>query len=107
MPKLTQVSVSDLKLDLSNYRTIPQKDELSAAQAMITIDAKHFWGLMESLIDDGFTPTENIVVLKTPDGDLNVKEGNRRTSVLKICFGLIPSSELDVPAALLSKLALR
>jgi hypothetical protein len=104
MPTLNHIPVSDLRLDLTNYRTIPQKDELSAIQAMITMDSAHFWGLMESLIDDGFTPTENLIVLTTPKAEFVVKEGNRRASVMKLCMGLVSTVDMDIPQALQIKL---
>jgi hypothetical protein len=48
---------------------------------------------MESLLDDGYSPTENIVVIKV-DGKMIVKEGNRRTASLKLIFGLTKNVEL-------------
>jgi hypothetical protein len=104
MPTLKHIPVQDLRLDLANYRTIPQKDEISAIHAMITMDATHFWGLMESLIDDGFTPTENLIVITTPKNEFVVKEGNRRASVMKLCLGMLPTVDMDVPQALQAKL---
>lgn len=104
MPTLNHIPVQDLRLDLANYRTVPQKDEIAAIQAMITMDASHFWGLMESLIEDGFTPTENLIVHITADNEYVVKEGNRRTSVMKICLGIVPTLDMDVPQALQAKL---
>lgn len=38
---------------------------------------------MESLLDDGYLPTENIIVLESPDGKMVVREGNRRVASLK------------------------
>lgn len=62
MPITQQVRIEDLTIDLQNYRTVPQQDETSAIQAMITISPDYFWALMSSLIDDGYLPTENILV---------------------------------------------
>jgi len=105
MPTLQHLPVSGLLLDLNNFRTLPQDTEVEAVQAMITVDAKHFWGLMESLIDDGFTPTENIVVSMGKDGSTLVREGNRRTAVLKLCHKLLPIDDLDIPKPLADKLS--
>ena len=69
--------VADLNLDLANYRTVHQPDEEHAVNSLIAIHPSYFWGLMESLLEDGYSPTENILVVKR-DGVLTVKEGNRR-----------------------------
>lgn len=52
---------------------------------------------MESLLDDGYLPTENIIVLESPDGKMVVREGNRRVASLKIILGHIKTSSLDLP----------
>ena len=88
-----QIKVADLRIDLTNYRTIHQPDEEHATNALISIHPNYFWGLMESLLDDGYDPTENIVVLKV-GGELVVKEGNRRTASLKLLHGLTKNIEL-------------
>jgi len=85
MPTMRNLSVDSLHLDLTNYRTIPQKDEIDAINALITIDSGWFWALMDSLLEDGYNPTENIIVLHS-DGKYVVREGNRRIAILKIIF---------------------
>ena len=87
MPTTAQIEVSKLKLDLKNFRTVPQKKEADAIKAMISIKPDRFFAVMESIIEDGYLPTENIIVLK--DGTDNiVKEGNRRIAALKLIHGL-------------------
>jgi hypothetical protein len=86
--------VRDLSLDLKNFRTVPQPDEKHATNALIGIEPEWFWALMESLLDDGYSPTENIIVLKN-GSDLVVKEGNRRIAALKLILGIHKS--VDVP----------
>lgn len=88
-----QIKVADLKIDLTNYRTVHQPDEEHATNALISIHPNYFWGLMESLLDDGYSPTENIVVLNVK-GEHVVKEGNRRTASLKLIHGLTKNVEL-------------
>jgi hypothetical protein len=61
MSRTEPLPVSELKLDLHNFRTVPQPDELSAVHALIAIDTDWFWALMENLLDDGYLPTENII----------------------------------------------
>jgi len=86
--------VKDLKLDLGNFRTVHQADEEHAANALIAIHPSYFWGLMESLLDDGYSPTENIIVIERKGGDLIVKEGNRRIASLKVIQGIIKNIQL-------------
>lgn len=94
MPTMQNLSVDSLDLDLENYRTIPQKDETDAINALISIDPDGFWALMDSLLEDGYHLTENIIVLQN-DGKYLVKEGNRRISALKIIFGYVKDLDID------------
>jgi hypothetical protein len=93
MAKLENKQVDLLSLDLSNYRTVHQKSELSSINAMIAVSSDWFWSLMESIIEDGYYPTDNIIVLETDKG-LIVKEGNRRIASLKIILGYIKGVEV-------------
>jgi hypothetical protein len=97
MSKTAAVAVADLCLDLTNFRTVPQMTEVDAIRAMIAISPDYFWGLTESLVDDGYLPTENIIVLKDKDGNGIVKEGNRRIAALKLLLGLVDASAVGVP----------
>lgn len=97
MSRTAQLLVSDLSIDLHNFRTVPQNGEFEAIQAMISISPDFFWGLMESLLDDGYLPTENIIVLEEASGTKFVKEGNRRIASLKILLGIIDGDRLNLP----------
>ncbi|MHB1268586.1 MAG: hypothetical protein ACYCY2_13465, partial [Acidithiobacillus ferriphilus] len=66
-------------------------------RAIISISPDFFWGLMESLLDDGYLPTENIIVIEDALGAKSVKEGNRRVASLKIILGLIDGNQFDLP----------
>jgi hypothetical protein len=88
-------------LDLHNYRTVHQSDEEHAINALIGIDPDRFWALMESLLDDGYSPTENIIVLEIGK-QLVVKEGNRRIGSMKLILGL--HSSIEVPEHLQSRI---
>ncbi|HMK20565.1 MAG TPA: hypothetical protein VK492_20330 [Chitinophagaceae bacterium] len=104
MPTTTQKDVSELSLDLKNFRTVPQKKEANAIKAMISIKPDRFYGIMESIIDDGYIPTENIIVLK--DGvNLIVKEGNRRIAALKLIHGIYKITDFGIPTSLVNKVA--
>lgn len=99
MPVAATLLVKDLKLDLTNFRTVPQPSEQQAVQAMIAINPSYFWGLAKSLFEDGYLPTENILVLSTARIPVRqvVKEGNRRIAVLKMALGFIRRSKLNIP----------
>jgi len=63
MPTTSQIEVSSLKLDLKNFRTVPQKNEVDAIKAIISINPDRFYAVIESIIEDGYLLTENIIVL--------------------------------------------
>ncbi|MBL0109732.1 MAG: hypothetical protein IPP42_02240 [Saprospiraceae bacterium] len=102
MATTSQQEVSKLSLDLKNFRTVPQKKEADAIKAMITIKPDRFYAIMESIIQDGYIPTENIIVLK--DGKtLTVKEGNRRIAALKLIHGHYKIADFGIPTAIIDK----
>lgn len=105
MPVTKQISVKDLSLDLANFRTVHQKNEQDALQAMIAVRPEYFWGLMDSLLTDGYLPTENIIVLEQNSGAMLVKEGNRRVAALKVIHGYLNVSALNFPATILARIA--
>lgn len=63
MSKQKPVAVKDLTLDVANFRTRRQSSEEQALVAMVSTSPDRFWALMESLIQDGYLPTESILVL--------------------------------------------
>lgn len=99
MPTTSQLEVSKLKLDLKNFRTVPQKKEIDAIKAMISIKPDRFFAVMESIIEDGYLPTENIIVLKEGTDNI-VKEGNRRIAALKLIHGLYKLSDFGLPTSI-------
>lgn len=106
MPKTVETPVQDLVIDLQNFRTVEQPNDIQAILAMISIDGEKFWALMESLLEDGYLPTENIIVVENgPNGsELLVKEGNRRIAALKLIHGYLPTSEVPIPESILEKI---
>ena len=104
MPTTSVIPIKELVLDLHNFRTIPQSDELHAVQAMITTKPDWFWALTESLIDDGYLPIENILLLRQNDSKLIVKEGNRRIAALKLIHGYLPMDSIIVPDSIKEKI---
>ncbi len=108
MPETKPLPVADLVIDLKNFRTVSKKNEVEATLAMISLSSGPFWALMHSLLDDGYLPTENIIILKAPDSKgkehFLVKEGNRRIAVLKLAHGLIKSNRIEIPDDLEAKI---
>ena len=102
MPTTETLAIRELRLDLNNFRTVPQATEADALGAMISISPDRFWALMESLLDSRYLPTENILVLRSLNGaqGLVVKEGNRRVAALKLAHGLLDRSEIKIPEAI-------
>lgn len=104
MSETKTLAVRKLSLDTRNFRTVPQGDEIAAIHALIAIDTDWFWALMESLIETGYLPTENVIVLKEGRKHV-VKEGNRRIAAMKIIHGLVDSDNFDLPSHLDERLA--
>jgi hypothetical protein len=99
MATTTSLSVKDLKLDLKNFRTVAQPNEATAIAALVSINPDWFWALMESLLSDGYHPTENILVLAGGKSgtDMEVKEGNRRIAALKLIYGYASRPTITIP----------
>jgi hypothetical protein len=91
------IVVSSLVLDLKNPRTVPQSNEINALHTMISISPERFWALTRSLLQAGYLPTENIIVLKNSEESLVVKEGNRRVAALKLILGHLAAKGLAIP----------
>jgi hypothetical protein len=104
MPTTNETAVKDLSLDLANFRTVKQKNEINAVNAMISIGADSFWALLESLLDDGFMPTENIIVIKGKNKRFIVKEGNRRVACMKVIYGFLDRKNFGIPTDLAEKI---
>jgi len=100
MPTTTTLDVQNLKLDLSNFRTVQQPNEGKAILALVSINPDWFWALTESLLTDGYHLTENILVLAGGKSgtDMEVKEGNRRIAALKLIHGYARRTLVPMPA---------
>lgn len=105
MPEMQRVKIKGLSLDLNNFRTVPQKNEIAAVDAMISTSPDRFWALADSLLADGYLPTENVIVLRTGPKKLTVKEGNRRIAALKLILGIVSATDLRVPPELVERIA--
>lgn len=104
MPIREDIDIHDLKLDLRNFRTLPQENEVQAIRAMIFISPDRFWALMESIIDNNYLPTDNILVLDN-GSERVVREGNRRIAAIKLIYGYIPGNTVSIPSHLTTKIA--
>jgi hypothetical protein len=104
VPTTPLISIKKLSLDTHNYRTVVQPDEISAIHSLIDVEPEWFWAVMESLLDDGYLPNENIIALQ--EGKKNiVKEGNRRIAAMKIIHGFVSAGEFSLPPHISEKLA--
>lgn len=103
MPRTELIDIKELSLDLKNPRTIPQPSEGKAIETMISISPERFSAVMESILDDGYLTTENIIVLED-DGKYTVKEGNRRIAILKIIHGILDKNAYAIPPELKTRI---
>ena len=103
MSKSQQVDFSTLSFDLSNLRMMPQKSEKKAIHVMIAIKSDRFFAVIDSILDDGYLGTENLIVLN--DGKkLVVKEGNRRIAALKLIHGKFNIDDFALPDSIKTKI---
>lgn len=81
-----KLSVTDLLLDLSNFRTGTVSDQTSAISALINSNANKIKGLVTSISENGFWDLDALCVFPDPtnSGKYIVGEGNRRISSLKM-----------------------
>ena len=105
MPTTKLLPIKSLSVDLKNFRTTPQADEVRAVFAMISINPDWFWALMESLLEDGYHPTENIIVQKSGKKFI-VREGNRRIGAMKLIHGYLADGQITLPAHIATKVDL-
>lgn len=103
MLKTALIDVDKLKLDLINYRTVPQNNEEDAINAMIAIKPDRFFAVMDSIAEDGYLLTENLIVIQD-NSTYTVKEGNRRVASLKLIHGEFDKEDFGIPEALKSKI---
>lgn len=101
------IKVEDLLLDPANYRILAQPNQESTLRALVAVNPDRFWGLAASLLESGYLPTENVIVLRIakPEGTerLVVREGNRRVGALKLILGLADTSDFSVPPDVLEQ----
>lgn len=103
MSELRNIDLKDLKLDLFNYRTLPQKTEIDSINTMIAIKPNKFFGILESIIDDGYVVRELLIILQK-DNEYIVKEGNRRIAALKLIHGIYDPNKFPIPDNILEKI---
>jgi len=106
MPTFKHINIKDLLLDLNNPRTVSQKVEIESIKAMISISPDRFFAVMNSILSEGYLPTENLLVVHDPKNKKKyiVREGNRRTAILKIICGLYKVDNFEVPSDVVSKI---
>jgi hypothetical protein len=78
------LKLSQLELDLENFRIGKQSNQADAVRAMLTRGSTKVLGLAESIRSNGFHDLElPCVFLNDNTGHYTVAEGNRRVTVLK------------------------
>lgn len=74
--------IAALLLDTGNPRIRAGQDQKDCITRILR-DKLHFINLLRNIAQEGLSP-ENILVSGTPDGDLIVRDGNRRVAALKL-----------------------
>lgn len=95
MPRPTKILVKGLRLDLKNYRALPQTTEIDAVRALYADEPEWFESLLVALANEGFSSLEHIGVL-LENGKKIVLEGNRRVAAMKILLRQIPYDSLKI-----------
>lgn len=75
---------------------------------MIAVGEKDFWGLADSILEEGYTGEGNLIVLREGDNPekLVVKEGNRRLAAIKLVRELLSlDDDVDIPVATKRRMA--
>ena len=89
------IKITNLFLDLENYRFEKQNSQLEAIVKMIHTSKEKLFYLAEDILNVGLNPTDKPLVIKgTEDNTYIVLEGNRRLTSLKLLCNpdLIPDS---------------
>lgn len=108
MPKSKFSDPVKLTLDLNNFRVTPQENEIQAIQALHDIRPDDFNGLIDSFLENGYLPEENILVLEKelPDGKKQiVAEGNRRVACIKLIRKSVYLDNFSFPEKLKTKIS--
>lgn len=80
------IKVTNLFLDLDNFRFEHQSSQLEAINKMVGKHKDDLYRLAVDILENGLNPTDMPLVVKSQDGDNKfvVMEGNRRVTTLKI-----------------------
>jgi len=80
------IKVTNLFLDLDNFRFEHQASQLDAIDKMVEKHKDDLYRLAVDILENGLNPTDMPLVIKSDDGDNKfiVMEGNRRITTLKI-----------------------
>lgn len=79
------IKITNLFLDVENYRFEKQNSQLEAIVKMIYTAKEKLFNLAEDILNVGMNPTDKPLVIKgTEDNQYIVLEGNRRLTSLKL-----------------------
>ena len=95
-PKIERIRITNLHLDLKNFRFEEQHSQKDAIATMIADQKGKLVVLAKDIFENGLNPTDLIIVVRMPEGNnqYRVLEGNRRVTCLKlICNPQLVSEE--------------
>ncbi len=93
------IKITNLFLDVENYRFEKQNSQLEAIGKMINKDKEKLYNLAEDILNVGLNPTDKPLVIKgAEDNQYIVLEGNRRITTLKLLSNpdLIPDDYVSL-----------
>lgn len=86
---ISRIRVSNLMLNLQNYRFKPQENQREAINQMLRNQGDKLYKLAEDIVENSLNPSEYLMVTPIDDGNAGkrlykVLEGNRRITALKL-----------------------
>lgn len=86
---ISRIRVSNLMLNLQNYRFKPQESQRGAINQMLSNQGDKLYNLAEDIVENSLNPSEYLIVTPIDDGNAGKKlykvlEGNRRITALKL-----------------------
>jgi hypothetical protein len=85
MSQIHPIDITDLELDLTNYRIKPQTDQRSAIRELILLQGEKLSNLAKDIVLIGLSPFDLPMVTESAENPrlYTVLEGNRRVAALK------------------------
>jgi hypothetical protein len=102
----TPLRLDQLLLDTKNPRidSAASSAQREVLQMLVSDQGDRLGVLAESIVEDGLSPMDRLLVVPEANGRYIVVEGNRRLAALKLLSNPALLNSLDIPAALRRKL---